>query len=67
MGLLSYVLVWMVAIIGFTLGIPDAVLRLTFLAAGSDVADLSSNSYWSGKERVIWPFPMQMATMFLIF
>ena len=43
MGLLSYVLVWMVSIIGFTLGIPSAVMGITFLAAGSDVPDLLSN------------------------
>ena len=43
MGLLSYVLVWMVSIIGFTLGIPEAVMGITFLAAGSDVPDLLSN------------------------
>ena len=38
-ALLSYVLVWMVSIIGFTLGIPDVVMGLTFLAAGSSVPD----------------------------
>ena len=38
-ALLSYVLVWMVAIIGFTLGIPDVIMGLTFLAAGSSVPD----------------------------
>ena len=36
---LSYVLVWMVSIIGFTLGIPDVIMGLTFLAAGSSVPD----------------------------
>ena len=38
-ALLSYVLVWMVSIIGFTLGIPDVIMGLTFLAAGSSVPD----------------------------
>lgn len=38
-ALLSYVLVWMVTIIGFTLGIPDVIMGLTFLAAGSSVPD----------------------------
>ena len=38
-ALLSYVLVWMVAIMGFTLGIPDVIMGLTFLAAGSSVPD----------------------------
>ena len=36
---LSYVLVWMVSIIGFTLGIPDVIMGLTFMAAGSSVPD----------------------------
>ena len=35
----SYVLVWMVCIIGFTLEIPDVIMGLTFLAAGSSVPD----------------------------
>lgn len=38
-AVLSYVLVWMVSIIGFTLGIPDVIMGLTFLAAGSSVPD----------------------------
>ena len=38
-ALLSYVLVWMVTIIGFTLGIPDVIMGLTFLAAGNGVPD----------------------------
>ena len=38
-ALLSYVLVWMVSIVGFTLGIPDVIMGLTFLAAGSSVPD----------------------------
>ena len=38
-ALLSYVLVWMVSIIGFTLGIPDVIMGLTFMAAGSSVPD----------------------------
>lgn len=36
---LSYLLVWMVEIIGYTLGIPDVIMGLTFLAAGSSVPD----------------------------
>ncbi|XP_022806881.1 sodium/potassium/calcium exchanger 3-like [Stylophora pistillata] len=38
-AILSYILVWMVSIIGFTLGIPDVIMGLTFLAAGSSVPD----------------------------
>lgn len=36
---LSYILVWMVSIIGYTLGVPDVIMGLTFLAAGSSVPD----------------------------
>ncbi|XP_071794459.1 sodium/potassium/calcium exchanger 3-like isoform X2 [Asterias amurensis] len=37
---LTYVLVWMVTIVGFVLEIPDTVMGLTLLAAGSSVPDL---------------------------
>ena len=38
-AILSYVLVWMVSIIGFTLGISDVIMGLTFMAAGTSVPD----------------------------
>ena len=38
-ALLTYFLVWMVSVIGFTLGIPDVIMGLTFLAAGCSVPD----------------------------
>ena len=38
-GLLSYLLVWMVTVIGYTIGIPDIILGLVFLSAGSSVTD----------------------------
>lgn len=33
----SYIMVWMVAYCGFALGIPDTIMGLTFLAAGTVV------------------------------
>uniref|UniRef100_A0A8C7XS16 Solute carrier family 24 member 3 n=2 Tax=Oryzias sinensis TaxID=183150 RepID=A0A8C7XS16_9TELE len=36
---LSYIMVWMVTVIGFTLGIPDVIMGITFLAAGTSVPD----------------------------
>jgi Ca2+/Na+ antiporter len=36
-------MVWMVTIIGFTFGIPDSVMGITFLAAGSSVPDAMSS------------------------
>ncbi|XP_022255030.1 sodium/potassium/calcium exchanger 4-like, partial [Limulus polyphemus] len=35
----SYIMVWMVTLIGFTMGIPDSIMGLTFLAAGTSVPD----------------------------
>ncbi|XP_071961737.1 sodium/potassium/calcium exchanger 4-like [Antedon mediterranea] len=35
----SYIMVWMVALVGFTLQIPDTIMGITFLAAGTSVPD----------------------------
>ncbi|XP_014674615.1 PREDICTED: sodium/potassium/calcium exchanger 3-like isoform X2 [Priapulus caudatus] len=35
----SYVMVWMVAIIGYTIHIPDSIMGITFLAAGTSIPD----------------------------
>ncbi|KAF4083634.1 hypothetical protein AMELA_G00118950 [Ameiurus melas] len=35
----SYFMVWMVTVIGYTLGIPDVIMGITFLAAGTSVPD----------------------------
>ena len=40
--LYSYIMVWMITIIGFTFGIPDTVMGLTFIAAGVSVPDALS-------------------------
>ncbi|XP_045455422.1 probable sodium/potassium/calcium exchanger CG1090 [Melitaea cinxia] len=39
----SYFMVWMITIIGYTLGIPDTVMGLTFVAAGVSVPDALSS------------------------
>ncbi|XP_075232313.1 putative sodium/potassium/calcium exchanger CG1090 [Lycorma delicatula] len=39
----SYIMVWMITVIGFTLGIPDTVMGLTFMAAGVSVPDALSS------------------------
>lgn len=39
----SYFMVWMIVIIGATLGIPDTVMGLTFVAAGVSVPDALSS------------------------
>ncbi|XP_054759349.2 sodium/potassium/calcium exchanger 3-like [Lytechinus pictus] len=38
-AIFSYVMVWMVAYIGHTLHIPDTIMGITFLAAGTSVPD----------------------------
>ncbi|XP_064456528.1 sodium/potassium/calcium exchanger 3-like isoform X1 [Ornithodoros turicata] len=42
-GGVSYLAVWMVTIIGYTLGIPDSVSGITILAAGTSVPELISS------------------------
>ncbi|XP_015793150.1 sodium/potassium/calcium exchanger 4 [Tetranychus urticae] len=42
-GLLTYVAVWAVNLLGFTLGIPDAIAGVTIMAAASSVPELVSN------------------------
>lgn len=42
LGCLTYLLVWMVVIIAFTLDIPDTVAGLTVLAAGTSVPEVVS-------------------------
>ncbi|XP_008418620.1 sodium/potassium/calcium exchanger 3-like isoform X1 [Poecilia reticulata] len=38
-ALFSYLMVWMVTIVSYTLGIPDVIMGITFLAAGTSVPD----------------------------
>lgn len=38
----SYILVWMITIVGFTFSLPDSVMSLTFVAAGVSVQDALS-------------------------
>ena len=45
MGALSYILVWMVCIIGDTFDIPDCIMGMTFLAAGSSIPDVMASVY----------------------
>ena len=42
-GVASYILVWMLAIIGFTFGIPESVLSLTFMSIASALPDVISS------------------------
>lgn len=42
-GAISYVLTWMITVIGFTIGVPDSVMGLTFLAVGTSVPEVVSS------------------------
>ncbi|XP_054716236.1 probable sodium/potassium/calcium exchanger CG1090 isoform X2 [Uloborus diversus] len=42
-SVLSYILVWMITIIGYTLHIRDTIMGLTFLAAGASIPDAISS------------------------
>ncbi|CAN7997002.1 unnamed protein product [Ixodes hexagonus] len=42
-GAVSYLTVWMVTIIGYTIGIPDSVAGITVLAAGTSVPEVFSS------------------------
>jgi Ca2+/Na+ antiporter len=39
----SYLMVWMVCVIGFTIGIPDVIVGVIFLAAGTSIPDAMSS------------------------
>ncbi|XP_014771268.1 sodium/potassium/calcium exchanger 4 [Octopus bimaculoides] len=44
-AIFSYLMVWMVTLIGFTLKIPDSVMGITFLAAGTSIPDAMASVY----------------------
>ncbi|TRY80079.1 hypothetical protein TCAL_09324 [Tigriopus californicus] len=42
-GVISYVVTWMITIVGFTLAIPDSVMGLSFLAVGTSIPEVISS------------------------
>lgn len=38
----SYLVSWMMTVVGDTIGIPDSIMGITFLAAGGNVPELAS-------------------------
>lgn len=54
-GLTSYMLVWMVTVIGYTFLIPDSVMGLSLVAFGSSVPDCLSSLFVArkGKNRYL--------------
>lgn len=53
-GVTSYILVWMVTIIGYTFMIPDTVMGLSLVAFGSSVPDCLSSLFVAQKGRVVY-------------
>ena len=51
-GVTSYILVWMVTIIGYTFMIPDTVMGLSLVAFGSSVPDCLSSLFVAQKGEV---------------
>ena len=54
-GVTSYILVWMVTIIGYTFMIPDTVMGLSLVAFGSSVPDCLSSLFVAQKGNHIFP------------
>ena len=54
-GVISYLLAWMITIIGFTIGVPDTVMGLSFLAVGTSVPEVFSSLIVcrQGKVRIL--------------
>jgi len=48
-GAITYVVAWMITLIGYTFGIPDSVIGLTFLAIGTSVPEVFSSLIVSRK------------------
>ena len=54
-GVTSYVLVWMVTVIGYTFMIPDTIMGLSLVAFGSSVPDCLSSLFVAQKgENDFW-------------
>ena len=70
-GVTSYILVWMVTIIGYTFMIPDTVMGLSLVAFGSSVPDCLSSLFVAQKGRVdtesSYTFVAQTTTAFLTY
>ena len=41
-GISSYLVSWMTTVVGDTIGIPDSIMGLTFLAAGGNMPEIAS-------------------------
>ncbi|CAF1014632.1 unnamed protein product [Brachionus calyciflorus] len=39
LSVLSYLIIWMIRILGYTIGIPDPIMEITLIAAGTSISD----------------------------
>ena len=44
----SYMMVWMVCLIGYTVGVADTIMGITFLAAGTSIPGTDSSDILAG-------------------
>jgi sodium/potassium/calcium exchanger 5 len=54
LGVLTYLLVWMVVVVAYTLDIPDTVAGLTILAAGTSVPEVVSGIIVTRKVNLLY-------------
>lgn len=47
-------MVWMVTMIGWTFGIPDSIMGITFLAAGTSVPDAYASMHAAKMVILVW-------------
>ncbi|CAB1339889.1 unnamed protein product [Coregonus sp. 'balchen'] len=62
----SYFMVWMVTIIGYTLGIPDVIMGITFLAAGTSVPDCIASLIVGGIHVNHWKLDLKLGIYTLV-
>ncbi|KAF4531115.1 hypothetical protein B566_EDAN011140 [Ephemera danica] len=65
-GSLSYVVAWAITVLGDTLRIPDSVMGITFLAAGTSVPEAVSSVIVAKQDRKVGIACLGMYACFLI-
>lgn len=55
-GVISYLLTWFLTVVGYNLGIPDAIMGLTVLAVGTSIPEVVSSYIVCRKGKVRFLF-----------
>ncbi|GIY63116.1 hypothetical protein CEXT_205421 [Caerostris extrusa] len=66
-GVLSYLAVWMVTVIGYTFSVPDSVSGLTILAAGTSVPEIISSIIVAKTVLGTWPLATLLGVILLTY